>query len=166
FLSERNIDGARAALEGFQRRLKAESADNILDTKLFGQPAVTNDEPLEFDDDADVPAISDSGAAAAASDNQVPTPVDVYRAPLLNFCTLLILTVERDARDLFTRLRNRYRADLREDESYDKIMDRIGQMYFGIQPPQAGGGQANFMQQMLQNMLMGGGGGGRGSIGA
>ncbi|KAI9596905.1 hypothetical protein BDF19DRAFT_383768 [Syncephalis fuscata] len=85
-------------------------------------------------------------------------PVDIYRPPLVNFCQALIFLVERDARDLFTMLRNRYRAELKEENAFDELLDCIGKDYFGIALPSSGNNQANMMQQMLQNMLMGGAG--------
>ncbi|RKP26175.1 hypothetical protein SYNPS1DRAFT_14561 [Syncephalis pseudoplumigaleata] len=81
--------------------------------------------------------------------------IDIFRPPLVNFCQALVLLVQRDARDLFTMLRNRYRAELREEKVFDEMLDNIGHIYFNIPLPASGNQQMNMMQQMLQGILAG-----------
>lgn len=47
--------------------------------------------------------------------------VAIYTLPLLNFLQLLILTVQRDAADLFTDLRNKYKNELSIEPSFDDV---------------------------------------------
>lgn len=42
-------------------------------------------------------------------------PVAIYRSPFINLSQLTILTVERNAQDLFLELRNQYRSVLEQD---------------------------------------------------
>jgi hypothetical protein len=45
----------------------------------------------------------------------------IYSIPLLNFLQLLILTVQRDAADLFIELRNKYKNELSIEPSFDEV---------------------------------------------
>ncbi|CAG8529690.1 1843_t:CDS:2 [Diversispora eburnea] len=45
--------------------------------------------------------------------------VTIYSLPLLNFLQFLILTVQRDASDLFINLRNKYKNDLSIEPTFD-----------------------------------------------
>ena len=72
--------------------------------------------------------------------------------PLMNFLSLLLLTVQRAAADLYRQLRSHYAAHLKEVPSWDKALDQIGEMYFGIKIPS----QTNPLFDMMSNMLMGG----------
>lgn len=47
--------------------------------------------------------------------------VAIYSLSLLNFLQLLILTVQRDAADLFINLRNKYKNDLSIEPSFDEV---------------------------------------------
>lgn len=42
-------------------------------------------------------------------------PVAVYRSPFINLSQLVVLTVQRNAQDLFTELQNQYRSVLDQD---------------------------------------------------
>jgi hypothetical protein len=106
------LNGARAALAAFQRLLKEEDTEAyVVATKSFGAPSVETSDV--FDDDADFPTVESS--------NESAVPVELYRIPLVNFCQALVFIVERDARDLYTMLRNRYRTELRDE----KVMDEV-----------------------------------------
>jgi hypothetical protein len=97
--------GAQAALAAFQKRLKAEDATAfVVDTISFGAPDV-------FDDDTDL-----------STNNSETISIEIFRPPLVNFCQALIQLVQRDARDLFTMLCNRYRAELREEKAFAEVM--------------------------------------------
>lgn len=75
--------------------------------------------------------------------------------PLLNFLGLLLLAVERGEAGLYRQLRSHYAANL-SDVNWGEALDKIGEMYFGINIPR----QGNPMMDMLGNMFMGGGLGG------
>lgn len=72
--------------------------------------------------------------------------------PLINFLSLLLLTVQRGAVDLYRQLRSHYSAHLDEVESWNKALDQIGEMYFGIKVPS----QTNPLFDMMSSMFMGG----------
>ena len=72
--------------------------------------------------------------------------------PLLNFLSLLLLTVQRGAADLYRQLRSHYGAHLKEMPSWNKALDQIGEMYFGIKIPS----HANPLFDMMSSMFMGG----------
>jgi hypothetical protein len=50
-----------------------------------------------------------------------PIEVTIYALPLLNFLQFLILTVQRDAADLFTELRTKYKNDLSIEPSFNDV---------------------------------------------
>lgn len=73
--------------------------------------------------------------------------------PLLNFFQLLIPTCQTQAKDLYLRLKTRYKPILDELAAWDPALKKIEASYFGIEPPKAQGS----MFDMLGS-LMGGGG--------
>ena len=75
--------------------------------------------------------------------------------PLINFLSLLLLTAQRGAVDLYRQLRSHYSAHLEEVMSWNKALDQIGEMYFGIKVPS----QTNPLFDMMSSMFMGGHGG-------
>ena len=72
--------------------------------------------------------------------------------PLINFLSLLLLTVQRGAADLYRQLRNHYATHLEEVSSWKKALDQVGEMYFGIKIPS----QTNPLFDMMSSMFMGG----------
>ncbi|RIA93012.1 hypothetical protein C1645_37012 [Glomus cerebriforme] len=60
--------------------------------------------------------------------------ITIYALPLLNFLQLLILTVQRDAADLFTQLRTKYKNDLSIEPSFDDLLNKIGEIFFNLRP--------------------------------
>lgn len=55
--------------------------------------------------------------------------------PLMNFIRFLLKTCERDAAPLFQVLRRKYSPSLDRDPSFSGYLDKIGEIYFGLQPP-------------------------------
>ncbi|CAG8614947.1 5815_t:CDS:2 [Paraglomus brasilianum] len=80
-----------------------------------------------------------------------PVQISLYTIPLLNFLQLLILTVQRDARDLFTKLRTKYSSSLAVEPSFDDLLNKIGEVFFDIklQKPQ----QYNLLQDLMNSFL-------------
>ncbi|KAL9055966.1 MAG: hypothetical protein Q9162_003263 [Coniocarpon cinnabarinum] len=78
--------------------------------------------------------------------------------PLLNFLSLLLLAVQRGSQDLFRMLQQHYKQVIMEttEGSWDDALQHVGEMYFGIKPPQ----QGNPLMDMMAGMFGGGGGGG------
>lgn len=48
--------------------------------------------------------------------------VAIYASPLLNFLQFLILTVQRNASDLFINLRNKYKNELSIEPMFDDVI--------------------------------------------
>jgi hypothetical protein len=67
--------------------------------------------------------------------------------PLANFVRMLLKTVERDAYPLFQVLVQKYTPSLNRDASFQQLLDRIQEVYFGVRVQKRG------MQAMLDNML-------------
>jgi len=71
----------------------------------------------------------------------------VPETPLLHFTEFLLKTVERDAFPLFRMICEKYQKSIQRDPSFQMYLDRISQIYFGVQPQKRG------MQAMMENML-------------
>lgn len=78
--------------------------------------------------------------------------------PLLNFISMLLLTVQRANADLFRQLTTRYASQIQEVGLWDDALAQIGEQYFAIKIPR----QGNPLLDMMGSMLFGGGGGGGG----
>ncbi|RIB14577.1 hypothetical protein C2G38_1973012 [Gigaspora rosea] len=80
--------------------------------------------------------------------------VTIYSLPLLNFLQLLILTVQREASDLFSDLRNRYKSALSVEPSFEDLLNKIGEVFFNIrvQRPQ----QFNIFQDLVNSLFTSG----------
>jgi len=70
-----------------------------------------------------------------------------YKAPLVNFCKFLLLTLEYHAGDLFASLRTRYRPSLERDPALMKQLDKIGHIFYGIKP------QGDMISNLLSSFL-------------
>eukprot|EP00808_Paulinella_micropora_P004470 g35314.t1 len=55
--------------------------------------------------------------------------------PLTHFVEFLLETVQRDAAPLFLMLKEKYKISLARDPQFAKYIDKIGELYFGIQGP-------------------------------
>ena len=75
--------------------------------------------------------------------------------PLLNFLSMLLLSVQKGSPDLFRQLKNKYAANLNElNGIWDTALELIAEMYFGIQRPR----QSNPLLDMMGSLFGGGGG--------
>ena len=94
------------------------------------------------------PSLGVQDMSSASSD------IRVYPAlPLLNFLSLLLLTVQRGSADLFRQLTAHYAAQIREVGIWDDALAQIGEQYFAIKIPR----QGNPLLDMMGSMLFGGG---------
>lgn len=86
--------------------------------------------------------------------------LNVVTIPILNFLGLVIVTVQRgmNAVNEFVGLRRNYNAGDNGD-IVSQALDRIGLLYFQIQPPRQ---QANILQEMMRSLFSGEGGAGAG----
>ncbi|KAJ5449607.1 uncharacterized protein N7458_006056 [Penicillium daleae] len=73
--------------------------------------------------------------------------------PLLNFLSLLMLTIQRASADLFKQLTAKYAVEIREVGIWDDFLAQIGEQYFSIKIPR----QGNPLLDMMGSMLFGGG---------
>lgn len=103
------------------------------------------------------PSLGAQEVSSASSDVRVfPT------IPLLNFISMLLLTIQRGSADLFRQLTAHYAPDIQEVGIWDDVLAQIGELYFGIAIPK----QTNPLLDMMGSMLFGGGPGGAGGRGA
>lgn len=79
--------------------------------------------------------------------------VKVFPAlPLLNFLSMLLLTIQRGNAELFKQLTAHYASQIREVGIWDDALAQIGEQYFGIQIPK----QGNPLLDMMGSMFFGG----------
>ncbi|KAJ5570327.1 uncharacterized protein N7459_009757 [Penicillium hispanicum] len=94
------------------------------------------------------PSLGVQDVSSASSD------IRVYPAlPLLNFLSMLLLTIQRGSADLFRQLTAHYAAQIREVGIWDDALAQIGEQYFAIKIPR----QGNPLLDMMGSMLFGGG---------
>lgn len=99
------------------------------------------------------PSLGVQEVSSASSD------IRVYPAlPLLNFLSMLLLTIQRGSADLFRQLTAHYAAQIRDVGIWDEPLAKIGEQYFGIKIPR----QSNPLFDMMSGMLFGGGQGNAG----
>lgn len=72
--------------------------------------------------------------------------------PLLNFISMLLLTIQRGSADLFKQLTAHYASQIREVGIWDDALSQIGERYFAIKVPR----QGNPLLDMMGSMLFGG----------
>lgn len=103
------------------------------------------------------PALGVQDVSSSSSD------IRLYPAlPLLNFLSLLMLTIQRASADLFKQLTAHYAAQIREVGIWDDFLAQIGEQYFSIKIPR----QGNPLLDMMGSMFFGGGQGqGQGQAG-
>ncbi|CEG73719.1 hypothetical protein RMATCC62417_09048 [Rhizopus microsporus] len=99
------------------------------------------------------PKVAESKVRRAPADE--PTPVDVYSDSWINFTQLVLLTVQRDASDLFQQLKLNYQGLYGSEPHFIELMDDIGLVYFNIPKPKK---QANMIQEMMASLFGGGSG--------
>ncbi|KKK13286.1 hypothetical protein P175DRAFT_0559517 [Aspergillus ochraceoroseus IBT 24754] len=81
--------------------------------------------------------------------------VKVFPAlPLVNFISMLLLTIQRGSADLFKQLTAHYATQIREAGMLDESLAQIGEQYFAIKIPR----QGNPLLDMMGSMFFGGGG--------
>lgn len=94
------------------------------------------------------PSLGVQDVSSASSD------IRVYPAlPLLNFISLLLLTIQRGSADLFRQLTAHYAAQIKDVGIWDDALAQIGEMYFAIKVPK----QGNPLLDMMGSMFFGGG---------
>ncbi|KAH7711321.1 hypothetical protein AAVH_21361 [Aphelenchoides avenae] len=74
-----------------------------------------------------------------------------YRSPLLNFIWLMLLSLQMKNLVYYTELIEKYRPTIDRDPCYKHYLDKIGQLYLGLPPPQreSGGGLFSMLMKGL-----------------
>lgn len=93
-----------------------------------------------------------------------------FPLPLLNFCFFLLKAIEAGKLVMFKTLCDLYKPSLARDPSYDKYLQKIGVLFFGVAPPvqrNSAGLFGDLINQLFtslddDNDTVGGGGGGGG----
>ncbi|KAK9453698.1 hypothetical protein V1511DRAFT_472327 [Dipodascopsis uninucleata] len=91
--------------------------------------------------------VGSTGNAGSSADNNDIVVFNSY--PLLNFLQLLVKVCQRKNADLFKRLKFKYKAELQAAGALDEALDRIGEIYCGIQPPRGSGNILDLMGSLL-----------------
>ncbi|ODQ82317.1 hypothetical protein BABINDRAFT_158936 [Babjeviella inositovora NRRL Y-12698] len=75
-----------------------------------------------------------------------------FSDPLTNFLQLLVLVVQAGSKDAYLKLRTRYLADVGR-ANLKPLLDYLGEVYFQIRAPQAGGGNpfGNILSGLMGN---------------
>jgi len=71
-----------------------------------------------------------------------------FNQPLLNFIAFLLLAVEKGNIEQFSLLCEKYQPSIHRDPTYSAYLDKIGQLFFGLPPPQRSG-----MDGMIGNLM-------------
>lgn len=105
-----------------------------------------------------------AGPQPVAAESQVrrapvdePTPFHIYADPWINFTQMLLLTVQRDGKDLFNELKTKYEGLYGNEANFVDLVQEIGLVFFNIPKPRK---QGNIMQDLMANLFSGGGGAG------
>ncbi|RCH87269.1 hypothetical protein CU098_000036 [Rhizopus stolonifer] len=95
----------------------------------------------------------ESGAQPVAAESKVrlapadePSPVQVFSDPWMNFTQLVLLSVQRDAADLFQQLKQKYGPLYGQENSFVELIEDIGVVFFNIPKPRK---QSNMIQEMM-----------------
>ena len=76
-------------------------------------------------------------------------PEGLQPTPLLNFARLLTCAVERESYVLYGTLLSEYGQALSRDPSFRQYCNHIGELWFGIKAPAAGGGLGSLLGSFL-----------------
>ncbi|PWY83044.1 DUF410 domain protein [Aspergillus heteromorphus CBS 117.55] len=94
------------------------------------------------------PALSVQEVSSASSDARVFPAL-----PLLNFISMLLLTIQRGSPDLFKQLTAHYASQIQDVGIWDDALAQLGEQYFAIKIPR----QSNPLLDMMGSMFFGGG---------
>ncbi|KAJ8938766.1 hypothetical protein NQ318_009121 [Aromia moschata] len=77
-----------------------------------------------------------------------------YLLPLLNFVWFLLRAIESEKLQTFAVLCEQYEPSIKRDPCYVQYLDKIGQIFFGLKPPQQqrGGLFGNFLESFLSGL--------------
>ncbi|KAI8645589.1 hypothetical protein BD408DRAFT_411699 [Parasitella parasitica] len=101
------------------------------------------------------PVAAESKVRRAPAEEPMPFPV--YADPWMNFTQMLLLTVQRDGKDLFIELKTKYERLYGSEANFVELVNEIGTVFFDIPKPRK---QGNMMQDLMASLFSGGGSGG------
>ncbi|CAG9827526.1 unnamed protein product [Diabrotica balteata] len=79
-----------------------------------------------------------------------------YLFPLLNFIWFLLQAIEsKSTIHTFLLLIGKYEPSLKRDPGYIQYLDKIGQIFFGIKPPQQQTQNTSFFGHLFENLISG-----------
>ncbi|XP_074647420.1 Golgi to ER traffic protein 4 homolog [Tubulanus polymorphus] len=78
-----------------------------------------------------------------------------FLKPLLNFIWFLLFAVDSGKLTVFTILCEQYQPSINRDPTYSEYLDRIGQIFFGVPPPQPRG--SGMLDNLIQSLFGNGG---------
>ncbi|KAI7898386.1 uncharacterized protein BX663DRAFT_480172 [Cokeromyces recurvatus] len=81
-----------------------------------------------------------------------PTPYIIYNDSWINLTQLVLLTVQRDGKDLFMELKSKYAGLYESDNNFVELIQDIGLVFFNIPKPRK---QGNMLQEMMANLFGG-----------
>ncbi|KAI9468902.1 MAG: hypothetical protein EXX96DRAFT_654535 [Benjaminiella poitrasii] len=106
-----------------------------------------------FIEAGDQPVAGESQVRRAPADS--PIPYIIYADPWMNFTQMVLLTVQRDGKDLFTELTSKYSSLYGNENNFVELIQDIGLLFFNIPKPRK---QGNMLQEMMANLFGGNGG--------
>ncbi|KAK7003648.1 Golgi to ER traffic protein 4 [Biomphalaria glabrata] len=74
-----------------------------------------------------------------------------FSLPLLNFIWLLLIALDGGKLAVFTVLCEKYQVSINRDPNYKEYLDQIGQLFFGVPPPQKT--PQGLFGSLMQNVL-------------
>ncbi|KAI8369788.1 hypothetical protein EDC96DRAFT_503403 [Choanephora cucurbitarum] len=113
-------------------------------------------------------SFTESGTLPVAAKSSVrhapvaePSPVQVYSDAWINLVQLVLLTVQRDASNLFKELKEKYAPLYSQESNFVELMEDIGLHFFNIPKPRK---QTNMIQEMMASLFSGGPAAGSGNL--
>lgn len=76
-----------------------------------------------------------------------------YYLPLLNFIWFLLKVIETGKLVAFNTLCTQYQASIKRDPSYADYLNKIGQLFFGIQPARPAAPSGGFFGNILSSLM-------------
>ena len=76
-----------------------------------------------------------------------------FKYPLINFLCFLLVAVKKQQVTVFTILCEQYHISLKRDVLYFDYLEKIGESYFGIEPPEKPESGGGIFKSLMQNLF-------------
>ncbi|KAJ1993899.1 hypothetical protein H4R33_000468 [Dimargaris cristalligena] len=140
-MADSGLFAARAVLP-YLALHKPNSASYFMETYLAENPP------------HDASASNGGGPGGALANDPLAQYQTLASSPMAHFCQLLLLAVERQAKEVFLKLRREYPVQWgASSEAANQLLDIIGETYFNISIPK----QSNPFQDIMQALFAPGG---------